>query len=78
MEEWVNEKSFFNNRVWITWISKRNRLAYIEFLKIAIGASKGNTSIVWTCSQSIPCVRKSRNTMKEVFEYGLYEIRFKR
>ena len=60
----MNEKSVFNNRVWITWISKRNRLAYIEFIKIAIGASKGNTSIVWTCSQNIPCVRKIRNTMK--------------
>lgn len=72
MEEWVNEKSVFNNRVWITWISKRNRLAYIEFIKIAIGTSKGNTSIVWTCSQSIPCVRKSRNTMKGGCLYGYW------
>ena len=64
MEELTNEKSFFNNRVWNAWISKRDHVAYIEFIKIAVGISKGNTSIVWTCSQSIPCVRKSRSTMK--------------
>ena len=45
-------------------------MAYIEFIKITIGNSKGNTSIVWTCSQIIPCFCKSRNTMKGGCLYG--------
>ena len=45
-------------------------MAYLEFIKIVVGISQGNTSIVWTCSQSIPRIRKSRNTMKGGCLYG--------
>lgn len=45
-------------------------MAYIEFIKVAIGNIKSNTFIVWTCSQIIPCFCKSRNTMKGGGLYG--------
>lgn len=66
----MNEKSFISNRVWNTWFFKRDHMDIIKFIKTTIGINKGNTSIVWTCSQSISRICKSRDTMKGGCLYG--------